>query len=81
MLLNSELAVCATEADFSNTSELNTRTQMKLSRFIRLVKSAYPEISDVELSCKPYENRKGNLVGFDMTANLSSENPNIDGLK
>lgn len=80
-LLNSELAVCATEADFSNTSELNTRTQMKLSRFIRLVKSAYPEISDVELSCKPYENRKGNLVGFDMTANLSSENPNIDGLK
>lgn len=80
-LLNAELGVCATVTNFSSVSELNTRTQMKLSRFIRLIKSAYPEISDVALRCKPYENSRGNLVGFEMIAKLSSENSNIDGLE
>mgnify|MGYP004657249781 CR=1 FL=1 len=80
-LLNSEFAVCASITNFSDISELNTRTKMKLSRFIRLIKSEYPEISNVELSCKPYENRRGNLVGFEMNAKLSSENQNIDGLE
>ena len=57
------------------------RSQGKIRLVMRQILSQYPEIKDIDVDIRPYNNRNGKPVGVEYVYELSSNTPELDGLK
>lgn len=74
-----EQKMCIESSEWSDS--LHIRTASKIAKVENIIMSEFPEIEDIDVDCKPRENTKGKMVGFEMIFTLQSSVEALDHLE